>query len=74
MLKSEQYKKAFHAIGDITCDIEDFFQTLETYVCHLYGSGVTKTIKKQAVNDIRLTLFNRQHQMHDIDEPFLIKN
>ena len=46
MFKSEQYQEAFYALGDTTREHEEVFQTLETYVCHLYGSGVTKRITK----------------------------
>lgn len=56
-----------YALEDTTRQYEEVLQTLETYVCHLYGSGVTKQIIKQKVNDIQFRLFNRQYKMRDVD-------
>lgn len=73
MLKSEQYRKAFYDLRDTICEQDEVFQTLETFVCNLYGMNVTKQIPQRNVNDVRFALFNRQYKVHDIDEPFAKK-
>uniref|UniRef100_A0A6P7GW55 Uncharacterized protein LOC114341457 n=1 Tax=Diabrotica virgifera virgifera TaxID=50390 RepID=A0A6P7GW55_DIAVI len=67
MKSFEQYKEAFYALGDIDFDEETVFEILETYICHIYGTGITKRILQRKVNDIRLTIFNRRYKLKDVN-------
>lgn len=71
MRKCEKYQKAFYALGEENFDQENVFAILETFVCALYGIGITKRIQARKVNEIRFMLFNRQYKMHAINEPLL---
>lgn len=73
MSKSEKYQQAFYDLGNSNFDQEKIFEILETYVCHLYGVGITKRISFRKVNDIRFSLFNRQYKLNDVNEPLFKK-
>ena len=61
------FQKAICSLGDEDLD-DKVFTDLETFICHLYGVGVTKSIKERKVNEVRFTLFNRQYKMNDVSE------
>lgn len=44
------------------------FETIETYVCNLYGADLTKKKIKRKVNVIRFSQFNRQYNIRDVNE------
>jgi hypothetical protein len=68
--KCNKYQDAFIQLGETDFDCNEVFETLETFICHLYGTGLTRTIPKRKVNDVRFSLFNRQYKLHDVNEPF----
>ena len=61
MVKDDQFLEAFSSLGDVWSTSESTVQTLERYVCKLYGAKK----KTSTVNAARFELFSKKHSVEN---------
>lgn len=54
MCKFEQYQKVYYELGNVNLHCEYVLDTLETYICNMFGVGNTKTNLQRKINYIRI--------------------
>lgn len=64
-MKSEIFQKALADLGSEDYNIDEGFNIMQSFICHLYG------FKKIAdVNRARIEIFNKTYKVSDISSPF----
>lgn len=65
LLNSEIFQKAFLDLGSKDHNVQDSFNIIQSFTCHLYGLK-----KLNDVNQARIVIFNKTYKVKDKSQPF----